>query len=197
MDSYLHNVDHTLCSDKCPCFMENNLSRSDDEYNSWVTTNESYGAVSFKQCNLIVKQEVLDLTKENNVNFDQDNSFNMEEFAEYMGRIEEKFKCVGWCNIKYSLSVNGSKSNDVYMKKYLFSDVNNGLPEHIGCVDLVIEWLPQYLLSNGACTITEACLQIAIIVMCFMLGRSKGKEEHEIIKRVNINATEKQNVDEK
>ena len=98
--------------------MTNNLSRS-DEYNSMITTNESYGAVSFEQCNMIVKQEVLDLTKENNANFDKDNSFNMEEFAEYMGRIEEKFKCTGWCSIKYSKNVNGSKSNEIYMNKYL------------------------------------------------------------------------------
>ena len=176
--------------------MANNLSRS-DEYNSMITTNESYGAVSFEQCNMIVKQEVLDLTKKNNANFDKDNSFNMEKFAEYMGRIEEKFKCTGWCSIKYSTNVNGSKSNEVYMNKYLFSDVNNGLPEHIGCVDQVIEWLPQYLLSNGTYTIAEAGIQIIIIIMCFMLGNSRGKEENEIIKQVKINVTEKKNVDEK
>lgn len=211
MDTYLHNVDKVLCSNECPCSINGGILFSEDpeygdEYKKWVTTNVSYGAVSFKQCSRAVKQEVYDVTKKDNSNFDKDGSFNMEEFAEYMGRIEERFKCVGWCNTKYpstNNTNNETESNindndnvtEVNMIKYLFSDINNGLPEHFGCVDQVIDWLPQYLLSNGACTITQAGIQIGIIIICFILGNMrKDEEENNIIRDVDIIAADKDKI---
>ena len=181
MDTYLHNVDKALCSNDCPCSINGGISFSEDpeygdEYKKWVTTNVSYGAVSFKQCSRAVKQEVYDVTKKDNSNFDTDGSFNMEEFAEYMGRIEERFKCVGWCNTKYpstNNTNNETESNindndndnvtEVNMIKYLFSNVNKGPVKNRGCMQPLLKYVSDLLISFGSLSLFASILQLVLL----------------------------------
>ena len=175
MDTYLHNVDQALCSKNCPCAF--NGSFTDDMeyasiYKTWVKSNASFGPISFANCTGEVKTNVYEKTKKENEDFDIENTFDVNKFSDYMGMIEEKFNCVGWCSTSYQIN----KTNSTKMIKYLFSNINNGIPQHFGCVDQVIEWLPQYLLSNGACTLVQVVFQIIIFILCIKLGNAKGEE---------------------
>lgn len=209
MDTYLHNVDQALCSKECPCAFDGAYGLSDDHkyanvYKSWVISNDSFGPISFANCTGEVKTKVYEKTKKENPNFDPDNSFLVNQFSDYMGMIENKFKCVGWCSTSYKIQTStqsnnneananttnvtntNSKGEETQMIKYLFSNINNGIPQHFGCVDQVISWLPQYLLSNGSCTLVQAAFQIVIFVLCIMLANTKNKDNIQELEIQNV-----------
>ena len=116
--------------------------------------------------------------------------------------IENKFQCVGWCSTSYKMQTliqsnnneanatnvtdTNSKGEETQMIKYLFSNINNGIPQHFGCVDQVISWLPQYLLSNGSCTIVQAAFQIVIFVLCIKLANTKNKDNIQELEIQNV-----------
>jgi hypothetical protein len=123
IDAYLQNVDMNFCSNSCPCLIKNGLdytlnSTANQYYQTWVTTDESYGANTFRQCPGIVKNNAYTRTVLENPNFDSKNDFNENSFFDYFQRIEEQFSCSGWCRNTY-LNANLNSQTTIY--KYLFS----------------------------------------------------------------------------
>lgn len=189
IDTYLNNVDQALCSKECPCNFKGGVGVTDESiyskiYKTWSILNESYAPISFDNCTAEVKSKVYQKTKIENPNFDPDNSFQPGKFNQYMGMIENKFQCVGWCSTTYTKNItenNKTISTSTPMIKYLFTNINNGIPQNFGCVDQVINWLPQYLLSNGSCTLVQAVFQVVTLVLCFQLSNTKRRDDSSVI----------------
>ena len=69
-----------------------------------------------------------------------------EKFHKYYKKLEKRFKCTGWCKTAYKDPYTLDKR---YIVKYLFSDIENGLPHHIGCMNKISSWLPHYVMTIG------------------------------------------------
>lgn len=124
VDTYLQKVDQALCSHQCPCLISNYsifISNSSvaPYYNLWTKAN-NFGSLAFQDCSAIVKSNVYTQAAIDNPLFDPKNNFNTELFVKYMKKIENNFKCTGWCNVTYENSHFG----ETIMYKYLFSDIN-------------------------------------------------------------------------
>lgn len=55
------------------------------------------------------------------------------------------------------------------MTKYIFSDINRGVPLYPGCLNRLINWIPSLVGAVGACLITSAFLQIINLLFIFKL----------------------------
>jgi len=126
MDTYLINVDRALCSVDCPCRLTTSARAAFElnpnattAYSTWTLSDKQYAATAFPNCSAAVQANVLSETSNNQL-FPIDD-FNPWEFANYMGRIEREFNCVGWCNVRYQTT---GSSKTITFSKYLFSDIN-------------------------------------------------------------------------
>jgi hypothetical protein len=126
MDAYLINVDQMLCSPECPCFITNRAAFTNNPqaapfYNQWTLTNDAYGATAFQNCTTTVRNSAYSNAVVMDSEFDPNGDFDPIRFAEYMARIENKFECSGWCKVNYINRVTGQ---EMFMSKYLFTDIN-------------------------------------------------------------------------
>lgn len=181
LDELFIYVDIGLCSPDCHCYMSDKVQTSFKDnttvspyYNAWIVSRNQDDAVSFQNCFYLHqyvenKFQEYDLQNGNHIG-----KFNIAKFAKYWNFIEEKFNCTALCNATFNyndayvddvLNVNGA------FYKYLFSDVNRGIVEHLGCLKSIVDWLPPFLLSYGllafACSILTAFTWIfALILVC-------------------------------
>jgi hypothetical protein len=181
IDSYLQIADQQLCSSRCPCYINNvtGFEKNDtlkDTFSTWdYSTTLSTQAVAFTNCTTL-HEETYRLAKENNKSFDPENSFNSAKFFDYMKRIEEQFKCSGWCSVGY---FDPRLNKNVLMGKYLFRDVNLGPPTHFGCLNEVITWVPAYLNAWGSVVMVLFGFQLItlILALCQCWAREKDHEQ--------------------
>jgi len=183
MDTYLQNVDRTLCSSQCPCSIANQTFYSTNNtvapfFNNYVRNVDNNGIVNYQGCPSNVQSNVLNLTRAQNPNFDPDqNNFNEGNFINYMARVENEFQCTGWCTNAY---VNNGQN--VIMYKYLFTNLNRGPALYSGCLNSVLQWLPGYLLAFGAVAMVLAGFQMIVLATLCCLGASRREEvvEHQV-----------------
>lgn len=186
IDGYIQNTDQAFCSDECPCNLKNDFSFVSNStlapiYNTWNVTNSTIAPFSYVNCTGVVKAKVYNRTITSDPKFDSDKSFLVDRFTTYMGKIETLFKCTGWCSVDYKTP----RDENTKIIKYLFSNINNGVPEHFGCYNELLNWLPAYLLSYGALIISCVFFQIIIFTLGLMLSKSKNSED-EIKDEVQI-----------
>jgi hypothetical protein len=112
IDSYIHNIDQSLCSFECPC------------YN---TTNPT--AQNFQTCDERAHKSAFKRTSTKYSDFD----LNDTKFWELMAILEHKFECTGWTDGRYVDRLNQEK----FISKYLFSDINRGIPKKSGCLQFI------------------------------------------------------------
>jgi hypothetical protein len=161
VDLYLQRADQYLCSPQCPCKLTNFTDFSTNQtvapfYNLW-NKDLTVGNTAFQNCSSQVQQRAYDEAAAGDVYFDPQKNFNQQRFAEYMARVENDFQCAGWCNVTY---INTDTGNRMVMFKYLFTDVNRGPPQRLGCLDSVITWLPPYLQAFGSVALVLAAFQV-------------------------------------
>ncbi len=125
MDTYMINVDRSLCSPDCPCNIQDKSAfqknpNTTSSYSTWTLTNQVYGATAFQNCSSAVQANTLAATISQNPQFPI-NSFRPNNFHDYMARVEREFNCVGWCNVVYLTSTS---TTPITFSKYLFSDIN-------------------------------------------------------------------------
>jgi hypothetical protein len=125
MDTYLINVDRALCSVDCPCKITNRSPftlnpNTTTAFSTWTLSDQAFAATAFQNCSGAVQANVLSATSQQNPLFPAE-EFDANEFANYMGRIEKEFNCVGWCNVVY---LSPSVAVPITFSKYLFSDIN-------------------------------------------------------------------------
>lgn len=179
MDNYIINADQFLCSPQCPCFIKDTSlftsnQASNAAFNQWTTTLNDQDVVNFQGCSLAVKQNVYDIANSLSPDFFNPNGdFNAAQFWAYMATIENRFSCSGFCNINY---INSFTSTATSISKYIFTDVNRGVPANAGCLDIILNWLPSYLLAFGSVGIVLAFFQLISIIMAGILSHYKGKD---------------------
>jgi hypothetical protein len=164
MDTYLINADRNLCSAACPCYINNpgvftQNSTVAPFYNNWATTNNNLGATRFQDCPLSVKLATYNAALADPA-FNPTGNFVAERFWNYMAKTEDRFTCTGYCVNNYVNPINNQRQ---FMFKYLFSNINRGIPLYSGCIDVVLNWLPRYLLAFGAVGLALSFFQVKYI----------------------------------
>ena len=69
-------------------------------------------------------------------------NFDSENFLSYLSFLEEKFDCIGFCNMAYLSNGN----NILNMNKYLFSDNENKI-KNFGCIYPLSKYLFNMIIS--------------------------------------------------
>lgn len=103
MDSYMHQVDQTLCSNNCTC--------------SGIGAGNF--AIQFQECTSETQEVTYNNTIAQNPNFDSNGSFESAAFFSYMNKVELNLNCTGIC-------YNNYESGNIFysIQKYLFSDIS-------------------------------------------------------------------------
>lgn len=176
LDNYFHLVDQNFCTKDCPCLLTNKSAiedfRDDVDYgiefkdDVVVYDEKDGGVVNFGQCPYKATLAILFLFNSNTDNLNNVGKLNDEEFFIYWKKIEEKFKCVGWCSTSYR---KPGKSKDTLMTKYLFSDINGGVVRNRGCMKQLVNWLPKMLNIFGSIMLLIAIGQGASAGVAFIL----------------------------
>ena len=161
LDQLFKDLDQLLCSSKCPCLMNDytkytyladpickidldenyvfNDSRINDipVYRQSVDNCDGYEEIVYAYSERLTGY----------VDGTDDSEFNMKKFRSYWKRIENKFQCTGFCNTVY-LADDNTKFRK--MSKYLFNDIDNGIPKYSGCMIEIMKYLKNYLISFGS-----------------------------------------------
>lgn len=180
-DVYLQTIDQSMCTPTCPCFFTNTTAFTGNTtvapyYNLWTKTNAPSGAVAFQNCTGDLQTFAFKEAVRRDPNFDRDSTFSPVKYAEYMNNVEREFGCSGWCSTQY---FNPNYNQNVFMAKYLFSDINRGPPNRFGCFDELMDWLPGYLQAFGAMTMVLVGAQIAMfaLAICQIWARESDHEK--------------------
>ena len=194
MDSYIINVDRSLCSPDCACRLTNRgifqqNPNTTSAFSTWTLTDQVFGATAFQNCSSAVQANTLAASISQNPLFPAD-TFQPSSFHDYMSRIEREFKCVGWCNVIY---LTPASTTPITLSKYLFSDINRGIPENVGCIQILMHWLPGYLLAWGSVAMVLFGIEIVLFALAAMLAASRKKEGgHDVVHHERIEVIERQ-----
>jgi hypothetical protein len=171
IDTYLQKVDQNFCSPRCPCFITNTQSFTKNDtiveyYNQWTKSNIPPVSIAFQNCTNSAQENTYYQTLADDSTFDPTGVFDQKQFSSYMSAVEMEFECSGWCNVTY---VNRNTDKMMVMHKYLFSDINRGVPPKLGCLDSMLGYLPAYLNGWGALAVVIALLQVRIYFIIRLL----------------------------
>ena len=183
LDELFDKVDLHLCSYQCPCDFDNQTAVDEFTFSpkykkAWedLETNQEFKNFNNKQMKFYKRaqdcpnidsaylaMDGLFRTKVGKFNKD-----NFKKFSKYWGRIEEKFKCTGWCK--------RSSNNDRPFYKYLFSDVNNGVARN-GCMNPFKNWQVKMLHAYGSLMIFVTFFQVLTWIFAINL-LAVGEDSH-------------------
>lgn len=109
-------------------------------------------------------------------------SFKYKKFNQFWRYIENKFDCSGFCSTVYQFDESAEKFREwpserelasaprqIPIFKYLFSDVNKGIPKHRGCMKRLLRWLPQMLITFGSFALAASLLQFILFFLSLQL----------------------------
>ena len=104
-------------------------------------------------------------------------NFKYKRFNQFWKYIEEKFECSGFCSTVYNIDGNAPRGkplsenipHQVPIFKYLFSDVNKGIPKHRGCMKRLLQWLPRMLITFGSFSLAASLLQFILFFLSLQL----------------------------
>ena len=189
LDDYFHIVDNFLCSESCECVFSNksayqefstiNIANPEPQIVSdqwqYMKNHVIYNkkgnktrAYSFSQCSddiqALAKSYFIDeIIAKNNTDV-----FEINNFYNYWKRIEEKFKCTGWCNNKY-LDTNNEER---IVAKYLFSNIDGGIVKNRGCMKILSSWLTKIINGFGSTLLCAGFFMLfpLIFSICLYFG---------------------------
>ena len=189
LDDYFHIVDNFLCSESCECVFSNksayqefstiNIANPEPQIVSdqwqYMKNHVIYNkkgnktrAYSFSQCSddiqALAKSYFIDeIIAKNNTDV-----FEINNFYNYWKRIEEKFKCTGWCNNKY-LDINNEER---IVAKYLFSNIDGGIVKNRGCMKILSSWLTKIINGFGSTLLCAGFFMLfpLIFSICLYFG---------------------------
>ena len=187
IDNYFIYADSLLCSEQCKCkFSENikdlylNNIYSPGSYSTFNSWNIIYKKITEKgyfnfwdNCSISVKEEVRNryLESKNSLSY----RINYEKFAKYWKNIEEKFNCTGWCQTNY---IDPYTLKEKQMLKFIFSDINYGIPKYPGCINRLTNWLPSMVGATGGCLIVCAFVE-SIVVFLVIFSKSNNNDNKD------------------
>ncbi len=86
-----------------------------------------------------------------------------------------------------------ASTTPITLSKYLFSDINRGIPENVGCIQILMHWLPGYLLAWGSVAMVLFGIEIVLFALAAMLAASRKKEGgHDVVHHERIEVIERQ-----
>ena len=149
IDDVLQKANNDLCYSNCPCYFSNYGVYEEivENYQLDISQSDEGGFTNIKEC-YDKKTSALHVSQF----IGKDKLFNnkrFKKFAKFWKRIEEKFDCSGWC------------TNPM---KYLFSDVNRGIPDH-KCSTEVTRWLIKMVLAFGGLMVIIGGIMIIVIIL--------------------------------
>jgi hypothetical protein len=175
LDVYMAKVDETFCSARCPCdIATQNLSKFAGQAKSifdlWsiAFSTKTY---NFGNCPSQVKTDTFNLAEATDYsvsfNFNYRNSsetFDQDNFFKTWNYLETTYKCSGFCNTTYTDTLNKNRT----MYKYLFSDVNNGVPDfRDGCYKAIVNGVGSYFSSYGSYILIISIFMLIILINLF------------------------------
>lgn len=192
LDEIFTKANTELCSDGCKCNLTDELALEEfeqsggavfDEYNNKINDNKAInGAVNFQNCSNY-ESIMLDISKDKIFN-DKIGSIagnKKEKFATYWKRIEEKFNCAGWCQKYYK----DESSNNRTIIKYLFSDINRGIPKST-CMNPFKNWMVRMLKAYGGLMVIDSFFQGVVWVLAITLfGNIAADDDSQRKPRMN------------
>ena len=140
-ENIFYDINEYLCSNECPCPENENMK--------------------FQKCQDIIKKKVFNESTINKNFVD----FNYKKFMAYWEKVENKFKCVGFCNVTYD---NYEENNITNISKYLFSNNQNKI-ENYGCLFPLSNWLNKMILSFVSIMIVNIILSAVCIYICIAI----------------------------
>ena len=143
IDHILYDININLCSDECPCINDN---------------------MNFQKCPDLIKNNIFNYY---NKNFAK--NFNNNKFMSYWSKLENKFKCIGFCNIS-----NFVEGNITY--KFLFTDNENIDIKNYGCLFPLSRWLNNMILAFSSLVIINIILSVVCIYICIAILYDKVYE---------------------
>ena len=169
LDKYFQNIDSILCSNECPCVISNRNvydTLNNEEINK-ISFNEEISdndIIRFQQCNYSIQDNINKEFTGNSKVKDKLKEIKIDKFYKYWKNIEEKFECVGWCNLNYDNSDNKNR----IMKKYLFSDINKGIVND-SCMKKVTKYISKMIKIFGVLLYISWFLMVASYIFGFIL----------------------------
>ena len=192
LDEYFQKIDSTLCSNDCQCVIsDSNFYKilyyegiSNIYFNK--ETNDK-NIIRFQQCNQSIQENINKYFTENSNVKDNFKDIKIDKFYKYWKNVEEKFKCIGWCNLYYEDSNNKNRT----MKKYLFSDINNGIVDN-SCMIQLTHWISKWIKIFGIILFVSWFLMVLSYIFGFMLCFDYVYEGPNVrIDTINDNSIEK------
>ena len=173
IDEYFIYANSIICTDLCVCEVNKDVENeflnnyfTTENYKKWkVKIISDKKKFNIRNCQNEMLESIYKLYN-SNPNNTKIHITNINQFFNYWEGIEKRFKCTGWCRTKYTNPY--TLQNDT-MTKYIFSDINRGVPLYPGCLNRLINWIPSLVGAVGACLITSAFLQIINLLFIFKL----------------------------
>lgn len=176
LESVTQSFDNLLCSKKCKCKIK---SYASFDSSSLVRNGNATNILNCERKHLSESLNRALRINTTSIGF-IDYSIFLEDFVKYMAYIENLYKCSGFC------TYNNKTSYNYTYKKYLFSDINNGNPQHNGCLRFINKHNPPYIkMFNLFSLICLALFLINIFLLSLLvyydikklINDSKFKEE--------------------
>ena len=185
LDRYFIEADQLLCSGRCPCTFTDvaaKLYENDPTTKNVFTTyklvddkpveisklGKDKGTRKIQNC----PKDVLTTLKDNQEQYlDLHNNkikkFKQDKFHKFWEYIENKFECTGFCATVYvpnpELTGSTNPLNQVPMIKYLFSNVNKGPVKNRGCMQPLLKYVSDLLISFGSLSLFASILQLILL----------------------------------
>ena len=146
IENLFYDVDEYICSTDCPCSNNQILN-----YEKCEDNNRLMESIA-----LIPDKKII-------------SNFNSEKFVSYWSFIEEKFNCIGLCNMTY---FSEEKNAIIKMNKYLFSDNENNI-ENYGCIYPLSDYLNKMIISFSSLLVIYIIICVMAIYICFAIYLDK------------------------
>lgn len=182
VDTYLQTVDSLFCSSRCKCYFNSTTSSlfttssiSMPFVSQWSVRDTRHDTFTrFQDCPDDVVTDAYNKYIDRNAYYNH--TFRPDWFHTYYRHIEEYFNCNGFCGTTYYDMIR--KTNQK-MVKYLFSDITRGIPEHIGCLPRLLDWVTKTLNAFAAVGCFLALLQFILLIIAIWLTCLIGKTKDD------------------
>ena len=186
MDQYFISLDKLLCSKDCKC--------SFNEYSQFMyNSNPIYKEAFDKYEKEGSANRVTDCTGYDALieNFAKDDSayrkgladgFKVNHFRNYWKRMEEEFKCTGVCETSYTYkkSLTDKEQYSTKIRKFLFSDINNGIPKYNGCMSRIQKFIRKMMISFGSLGLATGVIEILLVFLGCVLMALAPAPGHDV-----------------
>ena len=201
IDIYLMYVNSLFCGANCKCKLsedsiKENIFLNDEIYkefnkNIFIDNSENNEIVQFQDCDKLIQDEARNRYLEHPKAAKY--PIDTEKFQKYFKKLEKRFKCTGWCKTAYK---DPYTLDNRYIVKYLFSDIENGIPHHIGCMNKISSWLPHYVMTIGIFMLIASFFEtICLLISTISLGNNDDNNYNEPNDKSYDNFEKDKNVD--